>query len=77
MVQSRNLASGAGEKLRAASVRMEQTSEPWEHVPAAAGARSGEGQPSGIQGYDDLARLAVVRLGRRCRGIEQSVHSPM
>ncbi len=65
MVQSRNLASGAGEKLRR------------EHVPAAAGARSGEGQPSGTQGYDDLARLAVVRLGRRCRGIEQSVRSPM
>src|SRR5712671_7314963 len=50
MVQSRNLASGAGEKLRR------------EHVPVAAGARSGEGQPSGTQGYDDLARLAVVHV---------------
>ncbi len=65
MVQSRNLASGAGEKLRR------------EHVPTAAGARWGEGQPSGTQDYDDPAKLAVVRLGRRCRGIEQSVRSPM
>jgi len=65
MVQSRNLASGVGEKLRR------------EHVPAAAGARWGEGQPSGTQDYDDPAKLAVVRLGRRCRGIEQSVRSPM